>query len=402
MIFVGLLFGAIVAEVGLRMVGYSYPIWYQNDPERGYSLIPNVEGWFWVENTNYVKINDQGFRDRSHQKEKPANTYRVAIIGDSFAEARQVALQDAFCSVTERELQAKAPPGRTIEVLNFGVGGYGTAAELLTLRQRVWDYSPDAVVLAFTTYNDVRDNYRPFKNADELVYFQLENGGLVLDDSFRSSKKYKQHDSAWFKAWVLVHNSSRLVQLLHHAQFALRTRISDWKERRRLAEVQEKARSNDGGTDAAPQNSISLTDLVGLDNMIYREPEDEDWRKAWDLSEALITQVRDESVIHGAQFMMVVVTTDIQVYPDAAVRKGLMERVGVTDLFHPNRRLRSFAEREGIAFVDLAEPMQEAADRDKVFFHGFGNEIGSGHWNEAGHKFAGELMAAKLAEMIPN
>ena len=42
-------------------------------------------------------------------------------------------------------------PGKQVEVINFGVSGYGTAQELLTLRQKVWDFSPDIVVLAFTT-----------------------------------------------------------------------------------------------------------------------------------------------------------------------------------------------------------------------------------------------------------
>jgi hypothetical protein len=47
---VGLLFGCIVAEVALRVIGYSYPIFYKTDPERGYAAIPNTEGWYWVEN----------------------------------------------------------------------------------------------------------------------------------------------------------------------------------------------------------------------------------------------------------------------------------------------------------------------------------------------------------------
>ena len=63
-------------------------------------------------------------------------------------------------------------------------------------------------------------------------------------------------------------------------------------------------------------------------------------------------------------------------------------------------RLGKFAESEDIPYVDVAEPMQQAADRDHIFFHGFGKGIGNGHWNEAGHRFAGELFAAKISEEI--
>ena len=275
-----------------------------------------------------------------------------------------------------------------------------TAEELLTLRKNVWAYSPDIVVLAVCTYNDITDNYRPFKADQELPHFALDNGKLVLDDSFTRSKKYLWNDSATFKAWTVVHNHSRLIQLLHHAQFAIRTRLSEWKEQRRLAELQKA--HDQAPASQAPVTTASLTDLVGLRNMIYREPDDDDWRNAWALTEALITQMGDETEQHGAKFMVATITSDIQVYPDPAVRKNLMDRVQVTDLFYPDRRLQLLAEKKGFGFVDLAEPMQQAADRDKVFFHGFGDEIGNGHWNEAGHRFAGEMMAAKLAEMISN
>ena len=37
----------------------------------------------------------------------------------------------------------------------MGVSGYGTTQELVTLREKVWRYSPDMVLLAVTTNNDV-------------------------------------------------------------------------------------------------------------------------------------------------------------------------------------------------------------------------------------------------------
>ena len=64
------------------------------------------------------------------------------------------------------------------------------------------------------------------------------------------------------------------------------------------------------------------------------------------------------------------------------------------------RRRRQFA-REFYGRADaLAPDLQSYADEHKVFLHGFGRDIGNGHWNEEGHRVAGELIAQKLCEQI--
>src|SRR5438105_14538591 len=128
LLFVSITFALLVAEVALRIVGFSNPYFYTFDEQMGWTLRPGVSGWFKKEGRAYVVINSAGLRDREHDKQKPAHTYRVAIIGDSFAEALQVPLEETFWHLLEGELAAcPALAGRQIEVLNFGVSSYGTA-----------------------------------------------------------------------------------------------------------------------------------------------------------------------------------------------------------------------------------------------------------------------------------
>ena len=55
-------------------------------------------------------------------------------------------------AVMEKDLEKSDHlQGRHVEVINFGVSGFGTTQELLTLEYKVWKYSPDVVLLAFTT-----------------------------------------------------------------------------------------------------------------------------------------------------------------------------------------------------------------------------------------------------------
>ena len=46
LVFFGVLIGAIIAEAGLRLAGYSFPGFYMPDNSRGHALIPNREGWY--------------------------------------------------------------------------------------------------------------------------------------------------------------------------------------------------------------------------------------------------------------------------------------------------------------------------------------------------------------------
>jgi hypothetical protein len=73
-----------------------------------------------------------------------------------------------------------------------------------------------------------------------------------------------------------------------------------------------------------------------------------------------------------------------------------MERLGVHDLFYPDLRIKALGDREGFPVLNLAPLLQAYAEQHKVFLHGFGTNMGSGHWNAEGHRLAGEAIAHKL------
>ena len=387
----GLLFGLVMSEIFLRVIGYSYPLFYTTDYYRGFALQPGVEGSYQREGGSYVRINGDGLRDREHVKPKPADTVRIAVLGDSFSEAMHVPMEQTFWSLLERRLQeCNAFPGKKVEVINFGVSGYGTAQELMTLRERVWDYSPDLVVLAFTTYNDIYDDSRALSRTEEVPYFVYRNGELTYDDSFRNSRTYLQRDSKLNRFGRWLHNGLRVVQLVHYVQFVAKLKLTDLRNKRRMAA--EAQTQPTGGSTPAVRNAED----IGIDNMIYIEPRDENWKEAWRVTEGLIKLMRDDIAQKKARFLLVTLSNAIQVYPDPVVRQRFLQHVGADNIFYPNLRLKALAEREQIDFIDLAQPMQVYADQNKVFLHGFGGDLGNGHWNATGHKLAAELIAQKL------
>ncbi len=135
-------------------------------------------------------------------------------------------------------------------------------------------------------------------------------------------------------------------------------------------------------------------------NTIYQEPKDAVWTEAWQNTEALIVLMREGVEQKGANFLVVTLSIGIQVHPDpAVVRQNFRKAFGLQPLFYPDLRIKTLEEREGVAVLNLAQPLQIYAERNNVFLHGFENSsFEVGHWNAKGHQRAGKLIASRLCQ----
>lgn len=411
LLLVALIVGLLIAEVALRIIGYTYPVFYTTDIVRGYALQPGMSGWYRKEGEAYVSINSDGQRDREHAKAKPADTIRIAVLGDSYVEALQVSLEDAFPVVMERSLQTcPAFAGKQVEVINFGVSGYSTAQELLTLREKVWDYAPDIVLLAVTTNNDITDNLRALKRTEEIPYFVYRDGQLTLDDSFRQSRTFQLRHSALNRAGRWIRDHLRVIQAIHQGHYALKSYLASRKKPVAAPPAPLPVAQFAGGANFLAANApvqrgdhnaaAVVSDELGIDNLIYREPADATWQEAWRVTEGLLALMRDEVRGRGAQFVVVTLSNGVQVHPQPAARAAFLRRVGATDILYPDTRIRLLGEREGFPVVTLAPSLQQYAEQHQAFLHGFGRDLGNGHWNASGHRLAGELLAQKVCEIV--
>jgi hypothetical protein len=107
--------------------------------------------------------------------------------------------------------------------------------------------------------------------------------------------------------------------------------------------------------------------------------------------------MRDDVASHGARFLLVTLSNGVQVYPDPHVRSTFAAKIGTNDLFYPDRRIEDFSCKNGIEALILAPSLFEHAERNRTYLHGFMNSgLGNGHWNELGHRLAGERIAERL------
>ncbi len=188
LILTGIIIGTFLFEVLLRTLDYSYPAFNWPDKYRAYSRRPGASGLWMEEGNQLITINSAGYRDREHSKKKPESTYRIIILGDSMAEALQVPYENSFGAIIEKNLgTCQNIREKEIEVINMAVEGYGTAQEYLTLHHFGWEYSPDLVLLAISTFTDILNNSKVLDGEALRPYFYFENEALKLDDSFLAS-----------------------------------------------------------------------------------------------------------------------------------------------------------------------------------------------------------------------
>lgn len=395
---IGLLMGVALCELGLRLAGVSYPIFSKIDGDLGVVLRPDAEGWWKTEGEAYVHINGDGLRDRDHSRLKPADVLRIAVLGDSFAEAVQVKTEDAFWAVLEHDLRGcPALGGREPEVINFGVSGYGTAQELIMLRRRVWAYSPDVVLLAVTPTNDIRNNFKALEKDERRPYFVRDGGTLLEDTSFRERLGFRLRFSSVGQALTSVRDASRLFQLVNEA---LRRVSRPIRPVHTLPPSEGRKSGDHDEVKQAGDTPARLQGEVGLDMATYTAPPDETWQEAWLVTEALVRQMHAEVEARGKLFMVLTVSSGPQVGPEQAERRSLEQRLGVSDLFYAENRLRQLGEQR-FPVVTLAPVFQAYAEERKVFLHGFANSgLGKGHWNAAGHRLAGQVVAERLCRAL--
>jgi D-alanyl-lipoteichoic acid acyltransferase DltB (MBOAT superfamily) len=116
-------------------------------------LVPSKEIVF---NGATLKTNRWGFRDGEYEQQKPAETYRMALIGSSHALGWGVGNHETFENLVEARLNDSPDRAyRRYEILNFAVGGYGPLQEMAMLERKAFAFQPDAA-LYIAHLNDPR------------------------------------------------------------------------------------------------------------------------------------------------------------------------------------------------------------------------------------------------------
>jgi len=121
-----------------------------------YSLIPgliyDMKPSFSLTDSYLIKTNTFGMRDSEYTLEKPKDVFRICLIGDSVSFGMYLPVEENFAEILEKELNARDK--KKFEVLNFAVAGYNSSQEAIVLKEKVLNFKPDMVIVAFCPNDD--------------------------------------------------------------------------------------------------------------------------------------------------------------------------------------------------------------------------------------------------------
>jgi hypothetical protein len=332
-------------------------------------------------------FNSHGFRDYERTYEKPADTFRILVLGDSYIEALQVHLDDSFTAVLEKTLNAHAGSIQ-YEVLGLGHSGFGTAEEYIRYLNLGVAYNPDLVVLAFTTGNDFRNNSKLLNRNNVGLYYNLDKDhNLILDRSLIDT--YEKNFSFSKRLFDELKTKSHLLSLIAERVYLLRRQLLE----ARMAEAHKDTKIDVGDKKAS-------LDLFS-DLNIYRNDLPPPWKETVEITKEIILNFKRSVEEHGSRFLLLGLSSPEQVHSEVGRKIKNQYNVDL-DYEQPDRILEELAREHEIPFLKLMPPFREYHAKTGVYLHGFGaNHVG--HWNEVGHRLAAELTFQFLEEqgMVP-
>lgn len=342
------------------------------------------------EATVRVAYNTKGYRDVEHTVQNTNGVFRSLVLGDSFMEAYSVELNDAFHRRVEEFARGM---GSDIEVINLGVGGYGTLQEYLVFREVGQAYAPDLVLLGVYIANDVRNNSIELESLVNTGTMKVESRPFLdpIDSTdwritqvdFEGAKRRYAAAKARHNTFLKkVAGQSVLLQLSARAWWQIRRMIS--------AEIWRP-------THVELDTNVDNRQLknFGLYGVNYcTEPSE--YTRAWGYTKRILARLQRDTEAMGSRL----VVFSVPALHDASV--PYMEEVR-RKLPNPDRfcfekapaygRLRRILKELRIDYIDILPDFRKAMQEGIPLFR-----LSDRHWNSAGHALAAQLVVSALIE----
>lgn len=370
----GLVFSLLLLEAGVRLLHLVPDRFWEADPLLGARLVAGASGWWTQEEREFVipiQITSDRRRDGERPPAKPAGVRRVLVLGDSFTEAMQVELAQAYFRRLEAALNAR-DDGNRYEVLGAGVSGYGTAGATLWFERDGHRYAPDLVLLGFYPGNDVQNNSPTLEDRLPPVY--AADGTLE-----RVEGTTRAPAEGLLPEW-------KTYRFLRKSILTRQPRIAE-------------ALVGLGLMQPEAIRAVPTRDGIPVAYGGYALPLAPEWEDAWSRTEALLERLRRSATAHGAQFALAILSIRDQIYPEywneiVQHTPGMEGRTW--DLDAPQRRVEAWCGRSGTPCLALAPAFRARAAVGAEPLH-FRHD---GHWTAAGHALAAEQLTEFVARQL--
>ena len=304
-----------------------------------------------------VLFDSNGYRP-ADAKRFGASVRKIGFFGDSYVEGLQVHDSETFPRLIEATMKQE---GQNVACLNFGVGGTGTYHHYLRYLTVSEQTHLDDVVLCFLPQNDVLNNHerlgKPFglPNAP----YPVIQGGVFTDKRAEQDTTQINRRVGLLRATIgtsfVATGIYRLVRLL--AIDGRKRKADVWKMR---------------------------SSWLG----VYGEPFNEDWREAWELTEAVLLRFTKAVKAKNGRLTLLIVADSLQLADPSLLKPDI---AAAYDFEYPNERLRKFCEQHGIVCLDSLPFFLE--QKPTLEYPYFSWEY-DGHYSKIGHQTMADFLTS--------
>jgi hypothetical protein len=295
------------------------------------------------------RINGAGWTsDKEYKAERVKDETRIAIIGDSYVEALQVDYDKNLAVLLENRLLDTG--SNPVVVYRFGISGAPLSQYLHMMRYVSTTYAPDIYIINMV-YNDFEESFRANPSQPSfLLQFAIDKNNEIVELP------------------ITPYTPSTLRRLLSYSAIVRYLYFNL-------------------GFDSRVEKIISGNDHP--ERLVNPPVGKSENRPTVELLLRYVFQ----------QFLMVAAQTDSQVLvtidaPRASIEAGLPVE---QDMFYIayNTLATDVSADLGVPFLDLTPYFLADFEQHKERF----SFSGDGHWNERGHRVAGEAIAQKLIDL---
>lgn len=317
-----------------------------------------------------LTINSHGFRGDEFDWVKPPATYRILVLGDSFAMNRAVDDHEVHTAVLQRRLNRRGDARFRFEVINAGYAdGYSPDAYLAFMQQQGFSLDPDFVMMQYFVLNDFNDllETEVLETRNEMP-FRVRSRHRYVDQDGR----YRRNSSLKYKLPIL--RNSYLYVTLYEVLGAEDA----------LAALAPRFVPDYPSVNFSPNNlGISPRD-------VYVQARERPPILQAKFSESLryVRLLERACRSAGIEFSLFLVPTGIQVAEQHWPRRLADD----WDDPNPQKQIRNALAGTEVRIFDPLETFRAALVRGALYFGARQN----GHWTAAGNRVAAEAMEAHL------
>ncbi len=366
MIFLWLILPLVSVEILMIVLEpYLFKGYFQYDPELGFRVRS------YISTPDGSLTNKFGFNDRDHPLQRPADIFRILVVGDSFNWAG--GREGNYTGLLRRKLEKHCGVHK-IDLINAGYPMSHTGEQLAMLKKYALQYNPDLVILGFFAGND-------FVDADP------NRKRIVINDMYVDIDKRNELNVL---GYPIIPNS-RLLLFIEQKYKIIR------ELRRAKAEFQKitPASEKQEGEESFSEETFLNIERSRLEFFNLNASREGRFHENISYIFQSISEMYAILRSRNTKFIVAIYPDEFQV--NQGLTNAILGRFNLRkedfDLELAQNLMKEFLKSRGISCIDFLDRFRTEGQRQELYL------FRDTHWNKLGNQLAADILFEKLVRL---